>query len=83
MRIAVFDKVTPGYETALSMWSMDGSYFKNKRNSAAGHRGHETHRATEDLACSAVPTRKFEAENKIPGCDQATEDRANGLSHNG
>ena len=52
MRIAVFDKVTPGYETALSMWSMDGSYFKNKRNSAAGHRGHETHRATEDLACS-------------------------------
>ena len=35
---------------ALSFSSIDGSYFNDKRNSAAGHSGHETHRATEDRA---------------------------------
>jgi hypothetical protein len=31
----------------LSMWCINGSYFKDKRNRAAGHRGQETHRGTE------------------------------------
>ena len=35
---------------ALVLWSIDGSYFKDKRNRAAGHRGHEGYRATEDRA---------------------------------
>jgi hypothetical protein len=29
---------------------IDGSYFKDKRNRAAGHRGHKGQRATEDRA---------------------------------
>ena len=31
---------------ALSLCPIDGSYFKDKRHGAAGHRGHEGCRAT-------------------------------------